>query len=257
ERSWFSAREGSWADLRGVDEASVRAGTAPGYPHLWCHGSLGIGVARLRMYEVTGDEVYAAEAGVAVDAAVGVLEELGTGGATDLSVCHGMAGAVELLLDASRTFGQPVLAELAREGAGAAVELVGDGPWPCGIPDGGENAGLFVGLAGIGTMLQRVDDAAVPSTVRAYAGWTMSDRVVVKLAGPLDPAEVARRVADVSAAVPGARVDRVSPSGRVLLRLPVEADPAAAVATLGALAGVEYAEQDVVDSTQGGETSAV
>ncbi|MET0789463.1 MAG: lanthionine synthetase LanC family protein [Cellulomonas sp.] len=257
ERAWFSAREGSWADLRGLDERAVRDGSTPGYPHLWCHGSLGIGVARLRLYEVTGDEVYAAEAGVAVDAAVGVLESMGSGPADDLSTCHGVAGAVELLLDASRTFGQPVLAEMAREGAAAAVELVGDDPWPCGVPDGGENPSLFVGLAGIGTMLLRLDHPEVPSTVRAYAGRTMSDRVIVKLAGPLDAAEVSQRVASVTAAVPGARVDRVSPSGRVLLRLPVDADPAAAVATLGALAGVEYAEQDVVDSHQGTDSPAV
>ena len=44
ERGWFSPEHASWADLR--QDALGPGG--PGYPQLWCHGSVGIAHERLR-----------------------------------------------------------------------------------------------------------------------------------------------------------------------------------------------------------------
>jgi lantibiotic modifying enzyme len=249
ERAWFSAERGTWADLRGVTTLRLRHGEGPAWPELWCHGALGIGTQRLRHVELTGAEWALVEAGVAIDAASRAAERLGAGPVPDLSLCHGLGGALELLLDAAAALRQPVLADLARDAAQAALDLVGDGPWPCGIPGGGESPSLFVGLAGIGTALQRLGGA--PSTARAYADRAMSTRVIVRLVGPPDAQSSGALVAAVRGAIPGARVERVSHSGRVLLRLPVDADEAAALAILGQLEGVAYAELDTTDHAVG------
>ncbi|SDH91874.1 Lanthionine synthetase C-like protein [Sinosporangium album] len=245
ERSWFSEEQGTWADLRDL----TPEGGDVAWPSLWCHGAVGVGAARLRHYDLTGREVYAAEAGAAVDAALRLHASMVRHpSALDLSICHGLAGAVELLLDAAAVFGQPVLRMMAGEAVEIALDLVGEGEWPCGVPGGGENPSLFLGLAGIGSALLRVVDARVPSTILAYAGGAVSARVIVQLTGP--PGNLRERVEAVRGAVPGARVERVSPRGRILLRLPAGADVQAALTVLGGSDGVDYAELDTADTAQ-------
>lgn len=236
ERAWFSPEQGNWPDLRdGV-----------GWPVFWCHGALGVGVARLRHYDLTGGQVFAAEAGVAVDAVVGALDAMTV---QDLSICHGLAGAVEFLLDAARIFGQPALRTTAVRAMERATDLVGEGEWPCGVQGGGENPSLFLGLAGIGSALLRTVDGRTPSTVLTYAEGAMSARVIVQLSGDQD--NVRDTAESVGRLVPGARVERLSPRGRVLLRLPADADVDAALAALNGADGVDYAELDVTDTAQG------
>ncbi|GIH28875.1 hypothetical protein Aph01nite_71850 [Acrocarpospora phusangensis] len=245
ERSWFSDTHANWPDLREAADGDLA------WPLYWCHGALGIGHARLRQYDLTGRQIYAAEAGVAIDAALRLIATM-TGHKRDLSLCHGLSGAIELLLDAADILGQPVLREAARDAAAIAVDLVGDGLWPCGVPGGEENPSLFLGLAGIGTALLRAEHPRIPSTALAYAGRTMTTRVIVQLSGSPEPDDLRRRVDRVRDAVPGCQVVRVSPRGRVLLRLPADADVEAALATLSRADDVEYAERDVTDTAQDG-----
>ncbi|MEO3863143.1 lanthionine synthetase LanC family protein [Acrocarpospora sp. B8E8] len=239
ERAWFSADQGNWPDLREKHS----------WPVYWCHGALGIGQARLRQYDVTGHQIYAAEAGVAVDAALRLIAAMANG-KPDLSLCHGLSGAIELLLDAATIFGQPALREAARDAAAIAIDLVGDGSWPCGIPGGDENPSLFLGLAGIGTALLRAQHPQIPSTALAYAGRTMTTRVIVQLSRSPDPEDLRLRVDRLRAAVPGCQVERVSPHGRALLRIPADVDVDSALTTLNQIDDVEYAERDVIDTAQ-------
>lgn len=50
ERSWFDDRAGIWPDLREMAPGEQLAG-AP----FWCHGAGGIGLVRLRAYQLAGD----------------------------------------------------------------------------------------------------------------------------------------------------------------------------------------------------------
>jgi lantibiotic modifying enzyme len=244
ERSWFSASMGTWADLRQVTRAGVRRGEGASWPDLWCHGSIGIGVARLRHYELTGDEQSLAEAGVAIDAVVRLIESLEGGVVPDLSICHGLGGGLELLLDAADVVRNDSMAELARDAADIALDLVGDGPWPCGVAGGGENPSLFIGLAGIGTVLQRLDEPGVGSTVRAFADRATPGFLVLQLDEPFDTGSLGTVSAMVRGAVPGMRIDRISHRGRMTLRLGAGANVDEIAATLTALPGVRYAERD-------------
>lgn len=65
-----------------------------------------------------------------------------------------------------------------------------------------------------------------------------------------DPAGLRRRADDLVKDLPGAHVVRVSPSGRVVLTVPQDADPEVVAAVLDRRPDVAYAESDVVDRAQ-------
>ncbi|HYO15817.1 MAG TPA: lanthionine synthetase LanC family protein [Thermoanaerobaculia bacterium] len=163
ERRWFDPGRGNWPDLRRPgwreEDAAFRAD--------WCHGAVGIGLSRLRAWELSGGEACAAEAAAAVRATVRALREERPERA-DWSLCHGTAGRLELLLEARGLPGADEAAGLAGEIALRAIERHHgeDEPWPCGVRGGGETPGLMLGLAGIGHLFLRLHDpAATPSVL--------------------------------------------------------------------------------------------
>lgn len=86
----------------------------------------------------------------------------------DYSLCHGLAGCADILLDGYRTLG-PELADeaaLVEEVAtyGAAAYAAPDAAWPCGFVSG-ESPSLMRGLAGIGYFYLRLSDPDVPSVL--------------------------------------------------------------------------------------------
>jgi lantibiotic modifying enzyme len=156
---------------------------APGYAVAWCHGAPGIGLSRLRAYEILGSDTARHEAEAAVRSTMRVLTHPAFGPQSDYALCHGRAGNAELLIHAAEALGD--------ETARAAAETVGhqgieafcrhDLPWPCGVPGGGETPSLMLGLAGIGYFYLRLyDPVSVPSVliVRPRAAATRPARNV-------------------------------------------------------------------------------
>jgi lantibiotic modifying enzyme len=164
ERSWFSADRGNWPDLREPDGPGAEAGRWPSWPTFWCHGGLGIGLARLRVHQLTGDHSSLAEASIGIEATRRLVIAAGTaaqrGHPTDACLCHGLAGAAEFLLNAAETLGVREHARAADRVGYLILEQndVNGGRWPCGLRDAGEVPGLFLGLAGIGLTLLRLHD---------------------------------------------------------------------------------------------------
>jgi lantibiotic modifying enzyme len=156
ERAWFSPSHGSWADLRS-DTRGPEASYS--YPHFWCHGSVGIGHDRIAV-AATGlaTTLDRADAVAAVAGARAAAERIlagpaGPGAAFDVngSQCHGIAGFVDLLVEAWRFDGDPALLRLCRSLTAFMRNDAGPGRhWRCGIPAGGPAPGLMVGVAGIG-----------------------------------------------------------------------------------------------------------
>ena len=64
----------------------------------WCHGTPGIALARLRAYEMTGDERYEADAIAALKTTQGSIESALDSWAGNFSLCHGLAGNAEVLI---------------------------------------------------------------------------------------------------------------------------------------------------------------
>jgi class II lanthipeptide synthase len=172
ERSWLDAGSGTWPDLRvGGQRRGTRPRIASPAAGTWCHGEGGIALTRLRAVEVLGSEPFRREAELALETTARGLAAALPYEIDDLTLCHGAAGAAEVLLCGAAALGWPDGADLAPELGRIALErYTGDGrDWPCGIP--GETApGLFRGLAGIGWWYLRLDDPTIPSPLTMPSG---------------------------------------------------------------------------------------
>ena len=174
ERQWFDPRQENWPDFRGLyDTWGSGGGNQPGFMAAWCHGAPGIGLSRVRVYELTGQEVYRREAEAALRCTGRTLAAPTAPGQANYSLCHGSAGNADLLVYASRVFGDDSHQRLAEQVGLAAVEQYRKtfSPWPCGVLQGGETPGLLLGLAGIGHFYLRLHDpAGVPSVLIILPG---------------------------------------------------------------------------------------
>jgi len=153
ERSLFHPEKGNWPDLRG-DQAAHKFKTS------WCHGSTGIGLARLASLRHMDD------ARVRQELSTALADTRGVGLGRNHSLCHGDLGSLELLLAAQELPGLAVpRTELERWKAIVLDSLERQGPLS-GVPLGVETPGLMVGLAGIGYQLLRLaEPRKVPSVM--------------------------------------------------------------------------------------------
>lgn len=176
ERHWFNARHGNWPDLRELAPDCSPQDHQHSYPVYWCHGAPGIGMTRLRAYQLTGDAHCLQEARAALQTTRRQLDHVLAGAATphppsfdeNFSLCHGLAGNAELLLFGYQVLQEPdLLAAAQRIGAYGRRRYERNGRWPCGVPDGGATPGLMLGLAGIGHFYLRLADPAgvAPATL--------------------------------------------------------------------------------------------
>jgi lantibiotic biosynthesis protein len=180
ERRFFSPEHDNWPDLRHtelgeylyeqrLDELRdrLRAGnplrTPPTrYMSAWCHGAPGIGLPRLRAWQLLGDPVYLDEARAAMRA---VEASLTDAMALNYSLCHGRGGNCDTLMEGARVLGEPALLQPAADCARAGIERYEEAgvPWPCGTLGGVSDPGLLLGEAGIGMFLLRLARPDVPS----------------------------------------------------------------------------------------------
>ena len=151
ERAHFNKERGNWPDFRRQPA---------GYMNAWCHGAAGIGLSRVRAWELLGDETVLGEAMTALGAVAAQLS------ATDnWSLCHGAAGNADILVYAATTLDRPEFLDVAREAGTQALEhfLKRRLPWPCGIAGASELPDLMLGLAGIGHFYLRLADPSLPT----------------------------------------------------------------------------------------------
>jgi class II lanthipeptide synthase len=163
ERSWLDKGTGTWPDLRvgGQRRGAARRFASPA-AGTWCHGEAGIALTRMRAIEVLGPGHGSHDAEVALDATRRALARALPHEIDDLTLCHGAAGAADVLLCGAVLLGAP--SHEAAELGAVALDRYGAGreSWPCGIV-GGTAPGLFRGLSGIGWWLLRLHDRTLPS----------------------------------------------------------------------------------------------
>ncbi|HEY3482007.1 MAG TPA: type 2 lanthipeptide synthetase LanM family protein [Streptomyces sp.] len=152
----------AWQDLRGFTDLT---GIVQEHPTLWCHGSTGIGMARLLAHRRVPDPRYLAEA----EAALAATAEAGLLG--NHCLCHGDSGSLELF-----TLAEPVLSELGpaaenwrpqrKQRAEALVKALASGGPRFGRITGGNIPGLLLGRAGVClTLMRLLDTANAPSVL--------------------------------------------------------------------------------------------
>jgi lantibiotic modifying enzyme len=147
---WLTPAAHAWMDSPAAPDAS------------WCRGAAGIGLARLRASSELRDPLLLAEAGAAVELVRGRLTAAGD---PDSSVCHGAAGAIELLISAGALLAEPAHTRAARTAGLALIERARSrGRYAGGFGPHARNPSLLFGLAGTATLLLRLHDHdSVPS----------------------------------------------------------------------------------------------
>jgi type 2 lantibiotic biosynthesis protein LanM len=177
ERSLFSREVLNWPDLRGFETAILKEGKDSSteasaerrsFMNAWCHGTPGIGLARLQCLSYVQDAEIDAEIETAIQTT------LAQGFGFNHSLCHGDLGNLELLLQAGLALDNPKWKESCDRFAAAILSSIQQHGWLCGIPLGVESPGLMTGIAGIGYGLLRL---AEPSRIPA----------VLTLAPPIFP----------------------------------------------------------------------
>ncbi len=158
EAHCFSTSAGGWPDYRSF---AVGPGDRLTYPVAWCHGAAGILQARVAA-PATPDVERDIDAGLA--ATVRETQRLLSMPGADFTLCHGLSGLGDALLDAARS---------GRDGAAETVASVAnhgwqhfhaaEQPWPSGLLSREEISGLMLGNAGIGWFYLRLSDPALGS----------------------------------------------------------------------------------------------
>jgi hypothetical protein len=178
ERRTFNPELGNWPDLRHTEVSEylstgrteelrqiLRSEGMPPYEprHMsaWCHGAPGIGLTRIRAWELLGQPLYRDEARGAVRATVESLAD----DRMNCSLCHGRAGNAETLLLAGEVLGDADARSVAERVMlhGCERYELGGRRWPCGTLAGVADPGLLLGEAGIGHFLLRLAEPSVPS----------------------------------------------------------------------------------------------
>lgn len=154
ERHWYSPERENWPDFRGVSEKEE-----PNYVAGWCHGAPGIGLSRIRAFQLSGDLDCLAEAKAAARTTTRALQHA-LSGQDSFCLCHGHFGNAELLLWAGHMLEDESSIEFMHKIAADAAQKfdVQKNPWPCGVPGGGQTPDLLLGLAGIAYFFLRLHD---------------------------------------------------------------------------------------------------
>lgn len=106
------------------------------------------------------------DAGLRAEIAAALAATLQHGFERNHSLGHGAAGSLELLLQASRTLGEPEWEARLHHLSAAMLESIEQHGWRCGTPCAVETPGLLAGLAGIGLQLLRLaEPELVPSVL--------------------------------------------------------------------------------------------
>lgn len=160
EDSWFDSVSMCWPDLRHHQDTDAHQ------THVaWCHGAVGIGLVRIRAWELTGNPRHREWAITAMRATAAALDQQ-LRPEVNFCLCHGIAGNAELFLHDSVGFGMAGHRHLeAVLRLGMDVYHRPGRPWCYGeSSEARVPLGLMTGLAGTGHFFLRMAAPdAVPS----------------------------------------------------------------------------------------------
>lgn len=160
EAGCYDVEAGNWPDFRS-DVPELGQGLAPGEkPYCataWCHGAPGIGLTRLRAWELTGKQAYLDEANQALKT---TLETQQFEMMPNICLCHGLTGNADLFIEAARILKDPKWMEPARTVAdwlyqkrvGESAALLSGIQTDYDLPD------LMLGWSGVGYFFLRMHD---------------------------------------------------------------------------------------------------
>ena len=165
ESSWLDPVTGRWPDLRiRGQRRGALAQIDSGIEGTWCYGEAGIALTRLRAVALLGPGFHETDADTAIAATHRHLVDTLPYAIDDLSLCHGLGGAADVLVSAAGFDDRYSVADVVTRLGNVMLERYADASssWPCGSA-GETTPALYPGLSGIGWLLLRLHDPATPS----------------------------------------------------------------------------------------------
>ncbi len=165
ERSLFSPTKRNWPDLRNIpappstsNSQAANENKSERYMTAWCHGAVGIGLARLASLPYHDDKITREEIDVAVQTTL--AEAFGR----NHSLCHGDMSSLEFLFSAAQLLPNLCSREKLASLQASLLESRKTQGWRSGVPLSVETPGLMLGLAGTGyALLRQIDSERIPS----------------------------------------------------------------------------------------------
>ncbi|MCO4098230.1 MAG: hypothetical protein HEQ38_02315 [Gemmatimonas sp.] len=156
ERACYRPATRAWADTRDIADAHTYAA--------WCHGAVGIGLARLSCLRQLP-----AHHGLATDLRL-IADTLSTQRvAGPANLCCGWLGQVDFLVEASSMLDPALAVPAHRWGHSVATHVLTHGYRSLSLDEGvADGPGLWQGLAGIGYLMLRLHDPAVTSCLLTF-----------------------------------------------------------------------------------------
>lgn len=211
ESHLYDKEKGNWPDLRQntrqaekrsiLKNAYILNNLAPfqqtGDMNAWCHGAAGIGLARIRGWELLRKPSYADDVQRAIEKNIATQMDH-----RSYTLCHGGGGNAELFLEAYRLWKDPVHLLLAKEVGLQALHSKKDtGTYLSGYGFGGpnEDQSLLMGIAGIGHFFLRL---VYPLNMRSILAPRLTNSPVLQFNQAdfpnlsLSQCEISKRLAD-------------------------------------------------------------
>lgn len=154
EDSCYNSTVFNWPDLRSYDEGV--------FPSQWCHGAVGIGLARFassRLGNATAETMTNAINYAVQNTSTNWPQHADT-------LCCGTLGTIEFLAEAGALLKQPTLRQLSDQRLAQIIanrNVQGDYVWNAGSTV--FNLGLFRGLSGVGYTILRKLDPQLPNVL--------------------------------------------------------------------------------------------
>jgi type 2 lantibiotic biosynthesis protein LanM len=161
ENAFFNQQEQNWPDFRMKSQPTAynltEESTGPTCSCAWCHGAPGIALSRLRGYELTQHPALKTEALTALQT---TAKQLTWDQQMNFSLCHGLAGNADVLLEAADILAMPdwhtqatTIGQLGQE------RYHQTGLWANGLYNAYQIPDFMLGLSGIGYFYLRLADA--------------------------------------------------------------------------------------------------
>jgi lantibiotic modifying enzyme len=155
ENSCFNTDVNNWPDFRQFDTSRKQKNNCS---MAWCHGAPGIGLQRLRAWEITGDEKWLNDATKAAYSTLKSSMEFFQTQRGNFSLNHGIFGNNELLLEYDIKTNSNLFKQYVYQMAKNAIENIEmkGRTWPCGLHNSDESTGFMLGIAGVAYHFMRL-----------------------------------------------------------------------------------------------------
>lgn len=172
EDNWYSEEYNNWPDFRLDYYSHDEPNKSLVYSTAWCHGAIGIGLARLRAYNIFKKEHYLKLSKNVLDSIQKSIKRIDTSNNTnDISLCHGISGAWDLLLYGSYFLKDLSYYKTASETAQQATQNFVDFKTTWAYRDEVSSSitpGLMIGLSGIGYCCLRLSHPFISPSIGTF-----------------------------------------------------------------------------------------